>query len=95
MIFLLFANLYVVQIAKKWNCFYKLSGEDKILSSLIKWAWGTCTFLNHFKEGNEQLLWALFLRIDFDVIPTYIELPCFNSCKTRLFKEFILSLYYI
>ena len=40
---------------------YKLSSEDKILSSLIKKAWCTCTFLNHFREVNEQLLCALFL----------------------------------
>ena len=37
------------------------SSDDKILSSLIEKAWCTCTFLNHFREANEQLLCALFL----------------------------------
>ena len=32
---------------------YKLSSDDKILSSLIKKAWCTCTFLNHFRDVNE------------------------------------------
>ena len=32
----------------------KLSSGDKILSSLIKKAWYTCTFLNHFREANQQ-----------------------------------------
>ena len=40
---------------------YKLSSDNKTLSSLIKKAWCTCTFLNHFREANEQLLCALFL----------------------------------
>ena len=42
------------------NCIYKLSDDDKILSSLVKKAWCTCTFLNDFREANEQLLCALF-----------------------------------
>ena len=53
MIFLSFANLYVVL---KLEFIYKLSSEDKILSSLIKKGWRTCTFLNHSREANEQLL---------------------------------------
>ena len=39
----------------------KLSSNDKILSSLFKKAWCTCTFLNHFREANEQSVRALFL----------------------------------
>ena len=38
----------------------------------------TSTFLNHFREGNEQLLCALFNRIDFVVIPFYIEVTWLN-----------------
>ena len=33
---------------------YKLSSEDKILSSLIKKASFSCPFLNHFREANQQ-----------------------------------------
>ena len=40
--------------ASKQNCIYKLSSDDKILSSLIKKARRTCTFLNHFREAIEQ-----------------------------------------
>ena len=40
---------------------YKSSCDNKILSSLIKKTWCTCTLLNHFREANEQLLYALFL----------------------------------
>ena len=61
MIFLSFVNLYVIKKNKKVNCIDKLSSDDKILSSLIKKAWRTCNFLNHFREANEQLPRALFL----------------------------------
>ena len=47
------------------NCLYKLSSDDKILSLLIEKAWCTCTFLNHFKEANEQLLCVLFRQNRF------------------------------
>ena len=61
-IFLSFVNLYVVQKNEKVKlCIYKLSSDNKILSSLIKKAWCTCTFLNNFREANQQLLCALFL----------------------------------
>ena len=49
------------QKAKNENCINKLSSDDKFLSSLIKKAWCTYIFLNHFREANEQLLDALFL----------------------------------
>ena len=58
MIFLLLANFYVVQNREKVNI---SSSDDKILSSLTKKPWSPCTFLNHFKEANEELLCALFL----------------------------------
>ena len=53
--------IYVVQNSKKKNYIYKLGSNNKILSSSIKKAWCTCTFRNHFREANEQLLDALFL----------------------------------
>ena len=46
MIFLSFVNLWVVQKSEQ-----KLSSDNKILP---------CTFVNHFREENEQLLSALF-----------------------------------
>ena len=49
------------KIATKWNCIYELNSDNKILSSLIKKVWCKCTFLNHFREANEQLLSALLL----------------------------------
>ena len=61
MIFLSFVNLYVVQESEKVKLYYKLSSDEKILSSLIKKAWCTRTFKNHFREAKEQLLCALFL----------------------------------
>ena len=61
MIFLSFVNIYVVQKSEKVKFIYKLSSDDKILSSLIKKAWCRCTFPNHFRDANEQLLCALFL----------------------------------
>ena len=54
MIFLWFAHLHVVQKGKQAKCIDKLNSCDEILSSLIKKACGTCTFLNHFREANEQ-----------------------------------------
>ena len=54
MIFPSFDNLQVVKKTNKYNCIYKLSSDDKILSSLIKKAWCSCPFLNHFREANEQ-----------------------------------------
>ena len=63
---------------KKNNCVYKLSSDDKLLSSSIKKAWCKCTFLNPFREANEKLLCPCCYRIDFVVIPSYIELPCLN-----------------
>ena len=47
---------------RKWNFIYKLSSDDRILSLLIKKAWCTSTFLNHFREANEQLLCVQLLR---------------------------------
>ena len=44
MIFLSFVNLYVVQESEKVKLYYKLSSDEKILSSLIKKAWCTRTF---------------------------------------------------
>ena len=87
MIFLSLVNLYVV--AKKYNCSYKLSRDNKILSSLIKKAWCTCTFLNHFREANEQHYAPCFYRIDFAVIPSYIELPWLSQGIS--FKSFLNS----
>ena len=48
---------------RKKNCNYKLSSDNKILLSLIKKAWCTCTFLNHFREVNEQLPQEKSLKI--------------------------------
>ena len=48
--------LYVVQKSEKMKLYLKVK-----LSSLIKKAWCTFTFLNHFREVNEQLLCVLFL----------------------------------
>ena len=61
--------------AKNQNCIYKLSNKDKILSSLIKEVWRTCTFLNYFREAMSNYYEPCFCRIDFDVIPSYIEIP--------------------
>ena len=44
----------MILISKKQNYIYKLSSDDKILLSLIKKAWYTCNFLNHFRESNQQ-----------------------------------------
>ena len=49
-----FDNLQAVKKTNKYNCIYRLSSDDKILSLLIKNAWCSCTFLNHFREANEQ-----------------------------------------
>ena len=57
MIFPLFVKLYVVQKCiqlKLYYYIYKLSSDDKTLSSLIKKAWYKYTFLNYFKETNEK-----------------------------------------
>ena len=57
MIFPLFVKLYVVQKCiqlKLYYYIYKLSSDDKTLSSLIKKAWYKCIFLNYFKETNEK-----------------------------------------
>ena len=61
MIFLSFVNLYVELKSEKVKFYYKLSSDNKILSSLIKRGWRTCTLSNHFREANKQLLCALFL----------------------------------
>ena len=71
MIFLSFVDLYVLQKSEKVKLYYKSSSDDKILSSFLKKAWSTCTFLNHFGEAYELLL---CYRIDFATIPFYIEL---------------------
>ena len=55
------SNYTLNKIAKKLSYIYKLSSDDKILSSLIQKGWCTSTFLNHFKEANEQFLCVLFL----------------------------------
>ena len=60
MSFLSFVNLTSYQNRKSKIVFIN-SSDDKILS-LIKKAWYACTFLNHFREANEQLLCALFLQ---------------------------------
>ena len=60
MTFLSLVNLYVAKNSEKVQI-YKLSSGDKILWLLIKKAWCTYTFLNHFSEANGQLLCALFL----------------------------------
>ena len=39
---------------ERTNQLYLLSSYDKILSSLIEKAWYTCTFLNDFRETNQQ-----------------------------------------
>ena len=57
MIFLSFVDF---KSASKQNCIYKLSSDDKLLSSLITQTFRLCTFLNHSKETNEQQLCALF-----------------------------------
>ena len=55
MIFLSLVYIHVVQKSKlAQNHIYKLSSDDKILSSLIKKTFLTCVFLNHFREANEQ-----------------------------------------
>ena len=72
--------------ARKQNYVYKVSSDNKILASLIKKACCTCTFLNHFRETNEQYA-SCFDKIDFVVIPSYIELPCYYllwNCMTGL-----------
>ena len=43
------------------NFYLKLSSDNKILS-LIKKTWCICTFVNHFREANEQLVCALFQK---------------------------------
>ena len=47
--------------ARKYICIIKLSSDGKIFPSLIKKAWCTWAFLNHFREENKQLPCALFL----------------------------------
>ena len=51
MILLSFADF---KRASKQNCIYKLSSDDKVLSSLITKTYRTRTFLNHFRKTNEQ-----------------------------------------
>ena len=48
---------------------YKLSSDNKILSSLIKKVCRTRSFLNHFREAITA---PCFNRIEFVVIPYYI-----------------------
>ena len=62
MIFLWLFNLYVVQMSEKVKLYLKIK-------SIIKKAWCTCTFLNHFREET-----PCFYRISFVVISSDIEL---------------------
>ena len=48
--------------ANKWNCIYKLTSDDKILSLLIKKAPCSCTFVNHSREANQRYLCVLFQK---------------------------------
>ena len=56
MISLSFVNLYLVQKSEKvelhLSCIYKLSSDNKILSTLIKKAWCTCTFSKSLQGSN-------------------------------------------
>ena len=36
------------------NIFYKSSNNNEVLSSIIVNAWCTSSFLDHFREANEQ-----------------------------------------
>ena len=48
-------------MVSKQNYIYRLSIDDKILSSLIKKKFALhALFLNHLREANEQKLFALF-----------------------------------
>ena len=68
MIFLSLVYIHVVQKSKlAQNHIYKLSSDDKILSSLIKKTCLTYVFLNHNNYA------PCFKRIDFPFIPSYIE----------------------
>ena len=63
----------------------KLSSDDKILSSLIKKAWPTCTFINHFRELRGNYYAPCFYRINF-VIPSYTELPWYYQETAEKWK---------
>ena len=39
---------------------HKLTSDDKIVSPWIEKEYRKCTFLNDFREANEQYLWAPF-----------------------------------
>ena len=90
MIFISFANLRVVQKSEQVliaYSIYKLSSDDKVLLSLIKKAWCTYTSLNiSGKEiSNNYAPW--FNRINFAVIPSYVELPCFSQIFMFIFQS--------
>ena len=77
-VLLIFLSFVYFKRGTKQNCIYKLSSEDKIFSSLIMKRCRTCTFLNHFRETNEHWLSPCFNKVDFVVIPCYIELHWSN-----------------
>ena len=59
-----------------------------MLSLLTEKAWCTCTFLNHFREANEQLLCALFqynrLCCYFFLYKTSLGISCvmyYSECE--------------
>ena len=88
MISLSFVNIQSYERVKKQNCIYKLSSDNKILSSLIIKAWCTCTFLNHFRKQMSNYYVPCVYRIDFVVIPSYIELPWYFELITDSLELF-------
>ena len=49
-----FVNLYAVQKSEQVKLDFKLSSDDKTLSSLIKKAYFSCIFQSHIREANER-----------------------------------------
>ena len=57
------------------NCIYKLSNGDKTF------------IIMHFSKSQINNKYVpYFNRIDFVVIPCYIELPCLCDCNTFFIK---------
>ena len=46
--------------------------------------WCTCTFLNHFRKANYYA--PCFYRINFLVIPSYIEIPWYELAQLEASK---------
>ena len=62
----------------KENYIYKLSSDDKILSSLILKTCRTCIFYITSGKQMSNKYAPCFIRTVFVVIPSYIELPWVN-----------------